>query len=55
MYKYRITTRKPMAQGAFENQPSGGDEVPTRLDSEGMRRSYDELCETTLTSASTLY
>jgi hypothetical protein len=42
-------------RGPSENQPSGGDEVPTRLASEGMRSSYDEQCETTLTGASTLY
>jgi hypothetical protein len=42
-------------RGPSKNQPSGGDEVPTRLASEGMGRSYDELCETTLTGASTLY
>jgi hypothetical protein len=47
--------KKKWLRGASENQPSGGDEVPTRLDSEGMRRSYDDLHETTLTGASTLY
>jgi hypothetical protein len=40
---------KPMAQGFPKTNPLGGDEVPTRLASEGMRRSYDERCETTLT------
>jgi hypothetical protein len=44
-----------MAQGPSENQPYGGVEVPKILASEGMRSSFDDLCETTLTDATTLY
>jgi hypothetical protein len=42
-------------RGPSKKQPSGEDEVPTRLSSEGMRSSYDELCETTLAGENTLY
>jgi hypothetical protein len=55
LIKSRKQQENQLAQGPSENQPRGGDEVPTRLTSEGVRRSYDEQCETTLTSASTLY
>jgi hypothetical protein len=32
-----------LAKGPFENQPYKGDEVPTILDSKGMRNNYDDL------------
>jgi hypothetical protein len=44
-----------LAQSPSENQLYGGDEVPTRLDSEGMRISYDDLHEKFLIGPSTFY
>jgi hypothetical protein len=55
LIKYRQQQENQLAQGPSKTNLGGGDEVPTRLTSEGVRRSYDDQCETTLTGASTLY
>jgi hypothetical protein len=47
--------KKQWLRGPSKNQPSGGNELPIRLDSEGMRSSYDDLCETSLTGAIIVY
>jgi hypothetical protein len=55
LIKTRLIARKPMGLEDLINHPYGGDEVPTTLSSKGVRRNYDDLHETTLSGASTLY
>ena len=55
LIKSRKQQANQLAQGPSKNQPYGGDEVPTRLVSEGMRSSYDECHKIAMTSSSTLY
>jgi hypothetical protein len=52
--KYRQQQVNQWLRGPSEKKSSGGDEVPTRLVSEGIKIIYDDLHETSLTSASTV-